>query len=217
MEIKELIKKGLVLVLIMGLTGCSLFTDRGQKIKLANPAKPMPDPKDIPEEKKKVKDKGTMVRIAKKQCNCVGFSLGRGDWEIDTAEIPLILKDNYTIVPKGRGKVQVCDIIVYGSKENGFDHVGLVIEVKNDKPTLVRSKTATSIYVYDHPPNHQAYGSDNNIYRRTSTDKLPAEQKKKIKKLQDAYNKIENKSSTEARNAAAKLCQEKNAMLETKP
>jgi hypothetical protein len=60
----------------------------------------------------KDKEKGRVsVRRARKKCNCVGFSLGRGDWEIDTEELPLILKDNYTAVADGKAKV--CNIILW--------------------------------------------------------------------------------------------------------
>ena len=191
-------------------------TDKGNVIKEVNAASSFDEEAaDKPDKKTEEKDKErgrVFVRRAKKKCNCVGFALGRGDWEIDTSELPLILKDNYTAVADGSAKV--CNIIVYGDAKKGYDHIGLVIEVTKDgKPKVVRSKATTSDFVYDSPPNVQPYGNDYTVHDRTSTDNLPKEQKDKIEKLQKEYDKIKDKSSKEAHDAAALLCQEKNALL----
>jgi|TARA_B100001971_G_scaffold213689_1_gene247815 hypothetical protein len=195
-------------------------TDKGNVIDGVDPAKSFGDKAaERPDKKTEEKDKEkgrVSVRRARKKCNCVGFSLGRGDWEIDTEELPLILKDNYTAVADGKAKV--CNIIVYGNAEDGYDHIALVIEVTaNGKPKVVRSKATTSDFVYDSPPDVQPYGNDYSVHNRTSTDNLPKDQKDKIEKLQKEYDEIKDKSSKEAHDAAALLCQEKNALLLGKP
>jgi hypothetical protein len=224
-------KRVLLPALIVILIGCSVYgcmgttprskvtlrTDRGRVIDDANRAKPftppVPDKPDAKTQKKDKKRGKNLVGHAEKRCNCVGFSLGRGDWETDTEELPAILEDNYVVVPEG--KVRVCNIIVYGNPENGYDHVGLVVEVTPDgKPKVVRSKTTISDFIYDHPPDVEPFGADYKIYDRAGTDKLSPEQKQRIKDLQEAYDRISDKSSRKAHDAAARLCQEKNALLE---
>ncbi|OGA50539.1 MAG: hypothetical protein A3G24_22285 [Betaproteobacteria bacterium RIFCSPLOWO2_12_FULL_62_13] len=67
------------------------------------------------------------VRCAEKRCNCLGFTFGRGRWEIDTTEVSTILRDNYHRVVEQPARV--CDVIVYGVAGGTYDHVGLVVEV----------------------------------------------------------------------------------------
>jgi hypothetical protein len=220
---------GLIIVLALVAVGYAIYrgiwmapggqlamrTDEGRPI--SDPTKadsfdtPVPGAPDA-DTQKKDKDRGRLlVGHAEKKCNCVGFSLGRGNWVIGTEDFPRIIEDNYSIV---EGKARICNVIIYGNPENGYDHIGLVVEVTADgKPKRVRSKTTISDFVYDDPPDVEPFGADYKVYERKSTDKLPPEQKKEIKKLQDEYDRIKDKGSKEARNKAARLCQEKNALL----
>ena len=150
-----------LLVLVMGYAACwhtgtvpksrvSVRTDRERAIGGVNRAKPHDrpvPPKPKPDVQKKDKERGKiLIGPTRKKTNCVGFALGRGEWEIDTTEIPKILEDNYIGIIKG--KARVCDIVVYGDVESGYDHIGLVVEVTaNGKPKYVRSTTGTSDYV----------------------------------------------------------------------
>ena len=106
-----------------------LVTDKGRDI-AHDPAKSLTD-KDPKErtDKQKEKDKArgkTSIGRADKKANCVGFSLGRGDWEISTTDLDEILEDGYEEVADG--KAEVCNIIVYGIESRTFDHIVLVVE-----------------------------------------------------------------------------------------
>ena len=106
-----------------------LVTDKGRDI-AHDPAKSLTD-KDPKErtDKQKEKDKArgkTFIGRADKKANCVGFSLGRGDWEISTTDLDEILEDGYEEVADG--KAEVCNIIVYGIESRTFDHIVLVVE-----------------------------------------------------------------------------------------
>jgi hypothetical protein len=149
------------------------------------------------------------VRRAAKRCNCVGFTFGRGRWEIDTAEVPTILRDNYTRVVERPARV--CCIIAYGVDGGTYDHVGLVVEVDaNGTPTKIRSKASTSPFIYDHPPDVAPYGNDYQIFER---NQVPAAAQADVAAAQAAYDAIPDKASRAAHDAAETLCQKKNALV----
>lgn len=191
-------------------------TDKKTEIDGFDEAKPFKDgdptrPDDITAAKDKKRGK-VLVGRARLKSNCVGFALGRGNFQIYTEHLDEVLKDNYTPVEKGGAAV--CNIVVYGSAERGYDHIALVVEVDKDgKPTVVRSKATISDFVYDEPPNVEPYGEDFTVHNRTSTDQLPKAQQEKIQELRKQYEKIKDKSSKQAHDAAAALCQEKNALM----
>ena len=188
-------------------------TDRGHVIDGATRARDFPeDAPSEPDDATKQKDaerRKTLVGRAAKRCNCMGFSFGQGNWEIPTEEVPRILADNYVGVV---GRAKVCMIIVWPDGDGGYDHSGLVIEVSEDgRPVSVRSKATISNFVYDHPPDVEPYGGNYELYERNPQNLDPATQQE-IADLQKAYDAIADKSSREAHDAAARLCQKKNAL-----
>tara|TARA_A100001037_G_scaffold102997_1_gene93735 strand:+ start:252 stop:551 length:300 start_codon:yes stop_codon:yes gene_type:complete len=81
------------------------------------------------------------------------------------------------------------------------------------KPKVVRGKASTSHFVYEHEPSAKPYeDGDHKVYNRKDLSKLPKAQQDKIRELKEKYDKIRDKSSKEAHDAAAELCQEKNAL-----
>ena len=95
-----------------------LVTDKGRDI-AHDPAKSLTD-KDPKERTDKQKEKDTargktFIGRADKKANCVGFSLGRGDWEISTTDLDEILEDGYEEVADG--KAEVCDIIAGNQRQ----------------------------------------------------------------------------------------------------
>lgn len=153
------------------------------------------------------------IRLAAKKCNCIGFTFGQGNWELDTTEVPKILADNYGAqVPQGES--QVCNVVVWKAPDGSYDHAGLVVEIDaNGNPKTVRSKATISNFVYDHPPNVQPYGNTYEVYERNSTSSLSAAAQAEIQRLRDDYDRLNDKSSRTARDLAERLCQKKNALL----
>ncbi len=192
-----------------------LVTDRGRSVAGANPARPMEtDAPSAPSDETRRQDdeRGrTVVRRAARRCNCIGFVFGQENWEIDTAEVPRLLEDNCTRVPDGR--VQVCNVVVWRLPDGSYDHAALVVEVTPDgRARTVRGKAATSNFVYDHAPEAEPYGSNYEVYERTSTDALDAATRDELRRLREAYDRIADKSSPEARDAAERLCRKKNGL-----
>ena len=141
--------------------------------------------------------------------NCHGFTFGGGEWTIGEGSVPTILEDNYRAVAKG--KARVCDVVVY-KKDGVCDHSGLVVEVDgNGNPKTIRSKWGPTGDVFDHPPDVQPYGDSFTTYERDPATLDQATQVE-LDDLRKDYDKIADKSSLDARNAAAKLCQKRNAL-----
>jgi hypothetical protein len=89
---------------------------------------------------------------------------------------------------------------------------------------MIRSKWGPSGDVYDHPPDVKPYlqkdgpdadKGDYNIYERDPNN-LDKEDQEELKKRQDAYDKIEDKSGIYAHGMAARLCQFKNRLKKKK-
>jgi hypothetical protein len=140
----------------------------------------------------------------------MGFTFGQGNWEIPTERVPDILADNYQGVAPGRARV--CMVIVWPDGDGGYDHSGLVVEVsQNGDPVSVRSKATISDFIYDHPPDVVPYGANYELYDRDPSH-LDAATRQEIADLQAAYDRVTDKSSREAHDAAARLCQKKNAL-----
>ena len=157
-----------------------LVTDKGRDI-AHDPAKSLTD-KDPKERTDKQKEKDTargktFIGRADKKANCVGFSLGRGDWEISTTDLDEILEDGYEEVADG--KAEVCNIIVYGIESRTFDHIVLVVEkwTTRGSQRFFRGKASTSHFVYEHEPSAKPYeDGDHKVYNRKDLSKLPKAQ-----------------------------------------
>ena len=65
-------------------------------------------------------------------------------------------------------------------------------------------------FIYDDPHDVAPFGSDYEVYERTSTGSLDAATKDEIRRLRDDYDRIADKSSREARDAVGRLCEKKN-------
>lgn len=195
-----------------------LKTDDGETVHTGplseerHPTKPQrPRPKD-PEKKIDVKEVANSGG-----CNCHGFTFSMGKFQIAPEEIDKILAANYK--KKDKKKAEVCCIVVYSNEQVGTDipnvHSGLVVEVddKTGEPKSVRSKSSGSGGLFDHPTDIENYDKWD-LYCR-NTDKFDDRKKKELDELAEKYKKVEKDkgpSSPEAHNAAAALCQAKNAL-----
>ena len=155
--------------------------------------------------------KKTLIGHAPKQCNCIGFTFGLGDWEIATDHVTDILADGYHGVLEGTARV--CNVIVWGDPERGYDHAGLVVEVTPaGAPKVIRSKSATSRFIYEHPADVAPFGADYQIYERNNLPAPGSAERTAIDDAQAAYDAIADKTSRAAHDAATLLCQRKNAL-----
>jgi hypothetical protein len=192
-----------------------LRTDRDRVLARVNRAKayapPLPAGPDAATAALDAQRKKTLIGHAVKQCNCIGFTFGKGDWEIDTDHVTEILADGYHGVPEG--KAHVCNVIVWGDPDRGYDHAGLVVEVTPaGLPKVIRSKSATSRFIYEHPADVAPYGADFQIYERNSLPAPGTAARQAIDAAQAAYDAIADKTSRAAHDAATLLCQRKNAL-----
>jgi hypothetical protein len=188
-----------------------------------NPHEPQPDDKPLIPDNRPHNAKGAEVGDLidpKGHCtsyNCHGFTFGGGILVIDEVDVKWILSGNYTPVTKGNA--HICDVVVYGVAGKSYDHSGLVVEV-DDKgnPKTIRSKWGPQGDVWDHPVDVKPYlkqdGSNEGDYEtyNRNLDNLDKADRDEVDKLQKDYDKISDKSSREAHDAAAKLCQLKNRL-----
>lgn len=155
----------------------------------------------------------TFVRRPPRDYNCLGFTFGRAKWEIGTGEIDQILDDNYDALEPGRA--EVCSVIVW-RQDGAFYHVGLVIEVSaSGEPARIRSKSASSNYVFDHTATQAPYSAEYVVYRRRSTGGLSPADQAALARAQVAYAQVMDKTSREAHDRAEELCQARNALINT--
>jgi len=199
-----------------------LVTDAGSTVeRTVGPGRPGNDRQNAADRTKYGAAPGMVFAEPYSGVNCAGYTFDRGRSEIDTPQIPTILKDNYAEVKvRECARARVCDIVAYhpAGDATTYDHVAFVAAIDaNGKPTLVIGKLGPTRVVAAHPPN--AYAPDWQVHRRKAAA-LPKATSDRIGELEQRYdNELREREAGRSDDRKVyerliELCQARNALAE---